>query len=84
MKTIWIWRDEEGAMRVQQVGTAPPAAGSVYEVKGAHSRALAEAFVATSLREEPNEDTDPQAWLAWRKAQKAVRPVDLQTEVTSG
>lgn len=76
---VWVPDDQEhwGPPRaVARDGDPPhPQPGRVYLVE-AQSAKAAVAAVQVSLRPEPDEEQDPDGFLAWRKAQRTVKKLD--------
>lgn len=58
--------------------TSHPLPGRVFDVVGAASASAAANLIGVSLRESPDPDQSPQAFVAWHKARKCV------SEVTRG
>lgn len=88
-KKIWIWWKEGGdGPCVLQVGSPPRGPGKVYETTGPSSREEAVAAVARALTKVDDldalEESDPELFLAIRKAQREVREVDLEKELEKG
>lgn len=82
-KTIRLWIRLDGAApkAIRSDATAGPGPGAVVDVRALSSNE-ARIVYATSLLPEPDQDKDPQGWLAWTQARRRVSPVAGQ-KVTS-
>lgn len=73
---LWIRQDGEKPKAVARDATKAPGPGFLVDVE-AKSADVARALYALALRDEPDEAKDPQGWLSWRAAKRAVREVIL-------
>lgn len=73
---LWIRQDGEAPKAVASDASAAPGPGVLVDVE-AKSADAARALYAMTQRPEPREQDDPQGWLEWRAAKRAVREVTL-------
>ena len=74
MVRLWIRADGGEPKAIGQDLAAGPGPGEVVDVS-ARSAREARSLYATACQAEPDELKDPEGWLAWRKACRAVRKV---------
>lgn len=75
-KVIRMWLRQDGGepKAVARSAVLGPGAGRLVDVTAASS-AEARAILARVGAEEPDQDADGDGWLAWSRAQRAVREV---------
>ncbi len=78
MKIMWIWvpddQEKWGPSRCIAIDSRPKQPGLVYEVVAKSAEAGADK-VRMATGPQPVEEEDPTGWLAWRIANRDVKPV---------
>lgn len=71
---LWIREDGEEPKAVAGDATKAPGPGRLVDVEASSAKA-ARAIYARAQLAEPSEELDPEGWIAWRAARRAVMEV---------